>query len=90
LKEDVEDANKQDKMTLETLNEIARKAGYKTLDEYIADAEKQLTPDERKEMEKMKTDMEGLDEDMAISHKVFRGLIAVGLLTQGLRKCLMF
>jgi len=85
LKEDVEDATAQDKMMLETLNDIAVKAGYKTLDEYIAKAEKQLTPEEKAHMEKMKTDMEKLDEDMAISHKVFRGLIAAGLLTHGIR-----
>ncbi|KAG8729182.1 hypothetical protein FRC12_021205 [Ceratobasidium sp. 428] len=85
LKEDVENARAEDERSIKVLNEIATNAGYKTLDEYIADAESKLTPEEKAAIDKMKTDMEKLDEDMAISHKVFRGLIALGLLTKGVR-----
>lgn len=38
----------------------------------------------------MKTNLEDLDEDMNISHKVFRGLIAIGLHTNGIRKYFNF
>jgi hypothetical protein len=68
------------------LNTIAVNAGYKTLDEYIEAAKKQLSEEDRAAFDKMKTDLEDLDEDLNISHKVFRGLIAVGLLTLGIRK----
>jgi hypothetical protein len=86
LKADVEDARASDKAAIEMLNTIARNAGYNTLDEYIDTAAKQLSPEDRAAFDKMKTDLEKLDEDMNIAHKVFRGLIAVGLLTHGVRK----
>ena len=86
LKADVEDARASDKAAIEMLNTIAHNAGYKTLDEYIDAAAKQLSAEDREAFDKMKTDLEKLDEDMNISHKVFRGLIAVGLLTHGVRK----
>jgi hypothetical protein len=85
LKADVEDARASDKAAIEMLNTIARNAGYNTLDEYIDTAAKQLSPEDRAAFDKMKTDLEKLDEDMNIAHKVFRGLIAVGLLTHGVR-----
>jgi hypothetical protein len=85
LKADVEDARASDKAAIEMLNTISRNAGYKTLDEYIDAAAKQLSDEDKAAFDKMKTDLEHLDEDMNISHKVFRGLIAVGLLTNGIR-----
>jgi hypothetical protein len=86
LRADVEDARASDKAAIEMLNTIAHNAGYKTLDEYIDAAAKQLSPEDRAAFDKMKTDLEKLDEDLSISHRVFRGLIAVGLITHGIRK----
>ncbi|KIM35077.1 hypothetical protein M413DRAFT_432905 [Hebeloma cylindrosporum] len=85
IKADVEDARANDAAAIDILNTIATNAGYKTLDEYVKDAADQLSEEDRAAFDKMKTDLEDLDEDMNISHKVFRGLIAVGLLTHGIR-----
>jgi uncharacterized membrane-anchored protein YhcB (DUF1043 family) len=86
LKADVEDARAHDAAAIEILNTIAHDAGYKTLDEYVDAAADQLSAEDKAAFDQMKTDLEHLDEDMNISHKVFRGLIAVGLLTKGIRK----
>jgi hypothetical protein len=86
MKEDVDDAHASDQAALTMLDTIAHNAGYRTLDEYVAEAANQLSPDDRAAFDKMKTDLEQLDEAMNISHRVFRGLIAVGLLTHGVRK----
>ncbi|KIM35083.1 hypothetical protein M413DRAFT_32792 [Hebeloma cylindrosporum] len=85
LKADVEDARASDQAAFAMLNTIATNAGYKTLDAYIEASQDQLSEEDRAAFDRMKTDLEDLDEDMNISHKVFRGLIAVGLLTKGVR-----
>ncbi|KIM35087.1 hypothetical protein M413DRAFT_32796 [Hebeloma cylindrosporum] len=85
MKEDVEDAHASDEAAIKILDIIAHDAGYKTLDEYVAAAATQLSAEDRAAFDKMKTDLENLDEAMNISHRVFRGLIALGLLTHGVR-----
>lgn len=71
------------------LNTIAVNAGYKTLDEYIEAAMKQLTPEDRAAFDKMKTDLERMDKDMGISHTVFSGFFALGVVLHGIRQYLM-
>ena len=76
----------QDKKAIKVLGEIAKKAGDQTLEEYEAAAFKLLTPEEREKMDKMKKEVTALDENMGISHTVFRGLIAVGVFLSGASK----
>ena len=86
IKEEIEDGDLQDKKAIKVLGEIAKKAGYQTLEEYEAAAFKLLTPEEREKMDKMKKEVTALDENMGISHTVFRGLIAVGVFLSGASK----
>ena len=86
LQAEVENARASDKTAITNLNMIAHDGGYKTLDEYIEAGSKQLSPEDKTAFDQIKTDLEELDEDMNILHKVFRGLIAVGVLTNGIRK----
>jgi hypothetical protein len=86
IKEEIEDGRVQDDKAIIALGEIAKKAGYQTLEEYETAAFKLLTPEERANIDKMKKEVTALDEDMGISHMVFRGLIAVGVLLSGASK----
>jgi predicted transcriptional regulator len=86
IKEEIEDGRIQDEKAIKVLGEIAKKSGYQTLEEYEAAAFKLLTPEEREKMDKMKKEVTALDENMGISHTVFRGLIAVGVLLSGASK----
>ena len=86
LKVEVENARANDEVAIENLNKIAHDAGYKSLDEYIEGGAKQLSAEDKAAFDQMNTDLEELDEDMNLSYKVIRSLIAVGLLTNGIRK----
>lgn len=89
IKEEVEDGRVQDDKAIVALGEIAKKAGYQTLEDYETAAFKLLTPEEREKIDKMKKEVTALDEDMGISHMVFRGLIAVGVLLSGAKISLL-
>ncbi|KIM35079.1 hypothetical protein M413DRAFT_369514 [Hebeloma cylindrosporum] len=83
IKEEIEDGRVQDEKAIKVLGEIAKKSGYQTLEEYEDAAFKLLKPEERAKIENMKKEVTKLDHDMGISHIVFRGLIAVGVLLSG-------
>ncbi|KIM35368.1 hypothetical protein M413DRAFT_431011 [Hebeloma cylindrosporum] len=85
LKAHVDDARASDQAAFEMLNTISSNAGYKTLDDYIEASQAQLSEEDRAAFNKMKTDLEKLDEDMNLAHKVFRGFTALGLFTKGVR-----
>ena len=78
VKEAVEDARTQDSRAIVILDKIAKQRGYKTLDEYIADAEKQLSEEDRKKYQEMRETLADKDEAIDISMKVATGLAGIG------------
>ncbi|KAG8713668.1 hypothetical protein FRC09_018474 [Ceratobasidium sp. 395] len=83
IKEAVDDAKFEDQKTFNRLNIIAKDAGCKDLEEYQQKAFAQLTAAERETMESMKKKIAGFDEDMQLSHTVFRTMIALGVFMSG-------
>lgn len=83
IKEEIEDGRVEDDKAIKALGDIAKKAGYQSLEEYETAAFKLLTSEERASIDKVKREVTALDDDMGISHTVFRGLIAVGVLVSG-------
>ncbi|PFH46939.1 hypothetical protein AMATHDRAFT_7230 [Amanita thiersii Skay4041] len=63
------------------LESIAKKQGFKTFDEYIADVEKQLSPEERKRYQDMKLNLLSKDGRIDIALKTGIGFVGVGVKT---------
>jgi hypothetical protein len=79
IKKSVVDVRSLNNDTLMLLDIISKDAGFRTLDEYEAEAFKQLSKDDRDAINKIKTDVENVDKDLAIAYKTFRGPVALGL-----------
>lgn len=70
---------KQNRRALSTLNKISKRAGFKTLEEYLEDAKAKFTEEQRQQYEKMKGELEGKDDSVDIALIVGSGLLAIGI-----------
>ncbi|PAV22942.1 hypothetical protein PNOK_0000900 [Pyrrhoderma noxium] len=80
IKEAIEDAKTQDKRAVEILDKIAKQRGYRTLNEYLEDARKKLSPEDRKKYEDLKRELEAKDEGLDIAMKLATGVAGIGFL----------
>ncbi|PFH46940.1 hypothetical protein AMATHDRAFT_43254 [Amanita thiersii Skay4041] len=81
VKQAIQDEAAHDKKSLAMLESTAKKQGFKTFDEYIADVEKQLSPDDRKRYQDMKTDFLSKDKRIDIALKTGIGFLGIGIKT---------
>ncbi|PFH49017.1 hypothetical protein AMATHDRAFT_49045 [Amanita thiersii Skay4041] len=78
IKRSLEDSEKHDEKTLKDLDEIAKKQGFKTRDEYLKNAEKNLSEDDKKVYDDMKKQFEK-DSRMDIVIASGLGVVAMGV-----------
>ncbi|PFH45685.1 hypothetical protein AMATHDRAFT_8815 [Amanita thiersii Skay4041] len=81
IEQNIKDAEAHDKQALEVLDKFAKKKGYNTLDEFLKNAEKQLTDDDRKRYQEMKTHFEKKDARLDLALKSSLGLVGTGVST---------
>src|ERR1700759_4126832 len=74
VKERIDDAQMIDAEGLEVLDEISKKQGYKTLDEYLAAAEEQLTVKDREMYLSMQKEFEKTSADLDVAMKSALGM----------------
>ena len=79
MKEDVEDARKQDERAFKILNKISKRAGHGSLDDYVKEALKKLSDGDRKKFEKMKGELQGKDDGIDLAIKIIGGVVALSL-----------
>ena len=79
IKEDEEDAHNQDVRAHDVLNEISKRAGYSSLDDYVSEAFKLLSEEDRNNYEKIKGKLQGKDDHVDLALKVASGAMAVGV-----------
>ncbi|KAF8624738.1 hypothetical protein AX17_007069 [Amanita inopinata Kibby_2008] len=78
VKETVADAKTQDERAVKILEKIAQERGYKTLDDYIAEVEKQLSPEDQQKYQDMKKELDNKDEVIDLSTTVATGIAGIG------------
>jgi hypothetical protein len=61
------------------LDEISKKRGFKTLDGYLAAAEKQLTPEARQKYLSMQQEFANKGADLDAAMKSALGMVAIGV-----------
>ncbi|KAF8650928.1 hypothetical protein AX16_005026 [Volvariella volvacea WC 439] len=81
VKETVEDAKVQDQRAVAILDKIAKERGYRTLDEYVAWAESQLSAEDKERYQNMKKELDKQDEALDLSMKVATGIAGIGFIT---------
>ncbi|PFH46938.1 hypothetical protein AMATHDRAFT_68695 [Amanita thiersii Skay4041] len=81
VKEAIQDEAAHDKKSLTMLESIAKKQGFKTFDDYLADVEKKLSPDDKKLYQNIKANFLSKDERINISLGIGVGLVGNGIKT---------
>ncbi|PFH46937.1 hypothetical protein AMATHDRAFT_7228 [Amanita thiersii Skay4041] len=80
VRQAIEAEAEHDKQSLAMLESMAKKQNFETLDEYIADVEKQLSPEDRKQYQDMKAKLTSKDGRIDLALKT--GSIEYPLLTR--------
>ncbi|PFH49019.1 hypothetical protein AMATHDRAFT_41834 [Amanita thiersii Skay4041] len=79
IEQNLSDVEGHDKASLKFIEGIARKEGFKTVEEYLADAENNLTEEDKKTYEEMRKHFEKKDDRLDLAIKSDLGLIKKGV-----------
>ncbi|PFH49432.1 hypothetical protein AMATHDRAFT_4886 [Amanita thiersii Skay4041] len=78
IRQSVSDAKNHDERAVVYLNEVIKARGFKTLDDFIKEAEKKLSEEQREEYHKLKKEVEDLDDDVKLAFTIGSGLYFFG------------